>query len=156
MLTNEQKSITIDFLEKGDYQTSICFLCQEYLDEDESFTDFNGDKEIYWKACELIFQSDKESKIYIPVYGMDYDDKNPYIYAEEFWIETILSADFIKSIFEKMNITYGGYFSPSDIGVLSGDDISRCFLLGKTGLMIPMSEVLIHEGTRNFIYCWWD
>ena len=163
MLTDKQKNKAMVFLRQRqadrNFEKGLCFCCGEYLDSEESFTDFTCgpvDKNVIMDMVRRIHLCDGSANVYIEVYDLEEDDTESFIYAETMWIQTVLDMDRLKDLFEELNKDYGAYCSPDAMGVLSEESIHRYFLVNQVGELIEMSTLLNTDGLKSLFYCWWD
>ncbi len=162
---NAQQRGTILVLLKTDeinksYQTRYWFSYKDYLDPEDSFTDFayaNVDgKQEYINLIESLFHLDAAARVYVEVYGLEEIDGDPLIYAETLIIMSRLPLDDIKRVFNAPDDIF-----PSDIGEetnlsqpLFPEIVEKRFLIGSHGELIS-GRNLIREN-ESVYYCWWD
>lgn len=161
---NAQQRGTILVLLKTDeinksYQTRYWFSYKDYLDPEDSFTDFayaNVDgKQEYINLIESLLRLDAAARVYVEVYGLEEIDGDPLIYAETLIIMSRLPLDDIKRVFNAPDDIF-----PSDIGEetnlsqpLFPETVEKRFLIGSHELISGRN--LIREN-ESVYYCWWD
>lgn len=142
------------------YQTRYWFSYKDYLDPEDSFTDFayaNVDgKQEYINLIESLLRLDAAARVYVEVYGLEEIDGDPLIYAETLIIMSRLPLDDIKRVFNAPDDIF-----PSDIGEetnlsqpLFPETVEKRFLIGSHGELIS-GRNLIREN-ESVYYCWWD
>lgn len=162
---NAQQRGTILTLLKTDeinktYQTRYWFSYKDYLDPEDSFTDFayaNIDgKQQYIDLIENVFRIDDTARVYVEVYGYEEIDGKPLIYAETLIIMSRLPLDDIKRIFNEPDDIF-----PSDIGEdtnlsrpFFSETMGKRFLIDSHGGLI--SGVNLIREDEFVYYCWWD
>lgn len=79
--------------------------------------DENGELETLNNVINKLISKDKNAEIYVNTYSMDFEEENIYIYADSFWIDTMLSSEEISDLFQEFRRV-----EPTDIVSLLKDE----------------------------------
>lgn len=133
------------------YKRNYWFSYQDYLDPTDNFTDFSCEnldgKQAYIALIENLLNADETAKIFVQVYGLDWDNNDEFISADTLIVFSTLPLHEIKRIFNEPEDIF-----PSDIGELT--DFSQDFVVEDNGNLFPAINLF----NRNYsaYYCWWD
>lgn len=133
------------------YKRNYWFSYQDYLDPTDNFTDFSCEnldgKQAYIALIENLLNADEAAKIFVQVYGLDWDNNDEFISADTLIVFSTLPLHEIKRIFNEPEDIF-----PSDIGELT--DFSQDFVVEDNGNLFPAINLF----NRNYsaYYCWWD
>lgn len=120
-MLQKQKETIVALLKSDEsskhYKRNYCFSYKDYLDAKDKFTEFSCEnldgKQEYIAIIENLLHADETAKIFVPIYGLDEDNGNEFIYADTLIIYSTLLLLEIKRIFKELEDIF-----PSDLGEL--------------------------------------
>lgn len=134
----------------------ICIDYSLFLNSkaDTEFVGCTGkEKKKYWDIFQHMEQKDPGTKIVIHIY----DEEDGRWFADDAYLETSLSEEDLKGIFEEFNKQYEEYLSPSQLHCVKEEErdyYMKGYYVGDNGENQRLSEYL--KGECLVFYCWWD
>ncbi len=141
---------------------------RDFLDTSDDFTDFAGEnlegKQGYLDLIEKLLGADENAKVFVEVYGFEWDGGVPFIYADTLIILSRLPLGRVERFFSESEDIF-----PSDIGEITDfSEQGYCvndnggvtyfprqyFLIGDDGDLIPVENPC--DSGYHMYYCWWD
>ena len=152
----QQKKRILELLKRdeanGNYENNYWFSYKDFLDPADGFTAFSCEnldgKEGNLAIIENLLHKDESAKIFVQVYGLEEDNREPFIYADTLIIFSRLPLIEIKEIFYEPEERF-----PSDIGE-AADFSKHTFLVDDNGNLLPIT--VLFDDSYSVYYCWWD
>lgn len=137
--------------ENRDYGKYYLTEYEEYLNSNESFTDFNcerGEGKLPYKSLiEKIINADEHAKIYVELYGFEEQPDDTFIYADTLIIFSRLPYEDINRLLNEPSDIF-----PSETGEL--ENMTEVYTLVKDGSLYPISDIV--NPACKMYFCWWD
>ena len=117
--------------------------------DDEDISDLH-------KFISALKNTDPDCKIYVLTYGYELTSSNgeKFTYADQLWIDTILSTDEVKELISTTGLT-----EPSDIRYFCDCDeveYSQIYLIGRSENGDPVISEIEKENANKIVTLYWD
>lgn len=160
-MTEKQKETILPLLrrqeEEGRYTELYLIAYEEYLDTEDTFTDFWCEraegKQQYTEMIAEVVKRDAGAKVFVEVYGFEEeeDGSDIFIYAETMILLTELLDEQIQQVMDG-----AGDIFPSELGEVSqeNDALERAFVIDAAGCKLPLMHYL--QEKQRILYYGWD